>query len=156
MHVSKLRDYLYERYYEAKLGKLLRDLCGKKIGSGCSRDVYELKLNKRYVVKVERGAFPNGNFTEYHIWSEISEYKKLNKYFAPIIFANEDYRIMIMRRIRFGRKKDLPKKVPHFFFDMHGGNYGWIGKQFVCCDYGGATFTLGWSSKKLKNANWHK
>jgi len=37
--------------------------------------------------------------------------------------------------------KDYPPKVPLFFTDLKIENYGWIGDQFVCVDYGSVYFS---------------
>lgn len=131
-----------------------KNICGDLIGQGCYRDVYVLKQNPDYVVKIERdpskGAF--ANVLEYRNWMDNKEWKTMAKFLAPCLLINETGQVLIQRRIsRDGKcKKDYPKEIPIFFTDLKYKNFGWIGDQFVCCDY--SFFRLG--DLKMSKAKW--
>lgn len=128
-------------------------LIGKKIGSGCYRDVYHCKLDYSLVVKIEKEEGEFHNIKEWNIWKEL-EYSPLKKWLAPCISISNDGKILIQKKIEFGRKKEYPKKVPAWFTDVQPKNFGFIGKQLVCCDYGSTIVTRKFDDKKMKIADW--
>lgn len=128
-------------------------LVGTKIGSGCYRDVYRCKLDYSLVVKIEKEEGQFHNIKEWNIWEEL-KYCPLKKWFAPCISISNDGKILIQKKIEFGRKKDYPNKIPSFFTDVQPHNFGFIGKQLVCCDYGSTIITRNFNDKKLKIADW--
>ena len=128
-------------------------LIGGKIGSGCYRDVYQCKLDYSLIVKVEKSGGEFHNIKEWNIWEEV-KYSPLKKWFAPCISISDDGTILIQKKIELGRKKDYPKKVPSFFTDIQTHNFGFIGKQLVCCDYGSTIITRNFNDKNLKIADW--
>ena len=130
-------------------------LLGEKIGSGCFRDVYECKLNDKYVVKVMRDDAIDtfANVIEWKIWEEIQDYKTMSKWFAPCEFITDDGKVLIQHKVRIRDIEKYPKKVPTFFTDIKQDNFGFIGKQLVCFDYNTTILTKNWNAKTLKNAN---
>jgi hypothetical protein len=128
-------------------------LIGKKIGSGCYRDVYLCRLDTSLVVKIEKENKNFHNIKEWNIWEEI-KYSDYQKWFAPCFDISDDGKILIQRKIEFGRKGDYPKKVPSFFTDVQPKNFGFIGKQLVCCDYGSTIITRSFNDKKQLRADW--
>lgn len=134
-----------------------RFLCGEKIGSGVYRQVYQCKLNRNYVVKIQPApAFENQ--LEYRIWKEIGHIDDYAKYFAEVIWMNNTGTVLIMKKIKvIGHKtpiRRLPKRIPHFFYDVHRGNYGQVRGHLVCCDYGTTSITSCWQKRKTKKVNW--
>ena len=130
-------------------------ICDKWLGGGICRNVYEYRLNPKWVVKIALG--DNGrkhNLIEDRIWEEIqnSDYAK---WFAPVIEVSEAGLYLIMAKVEHGRKQDYPKIIPHFFTDCKYNNYGWIGKNFVSCDYASTIITNGFT-KKTKKADWYE
>jgi hypothetical protein len=138
---------------------LLSLLCGKKLGAGSTRAVYEFNLSpEKYVVKIE----PNvglANAQEALIWNEVQGLvnKKawVKNWFAPIHFLSPNGKILIMSRTKIKPVSKSPDKVPAFFTDVHPGNFGWIGNRFVCHDYAFIYSHMEYFDK-LKKANWHK
>lgn len=128
-------------------------LIGKKLGSGCYRDVYLCRLDSSLVVKVEREEKEFHNIKEWNIWDEL-KYSDIKKWFAECIDISNDGKILIQKRVYFGRKEDLPKKIPTFFTDIQPANFGFIKKQLTCCDYGSTIITKMFNDKKLKSADW--
>ncbi len=118
------------------------------------RRVYVLKQNPEYVVKIEVHIDSKSfiNVKEYHNWEWNKEYEPLSKYMAPCHFINERGNFLIQTMLTRTSTKivDYPKQIPDFFTDRKIQNYGWIGDQFVCCDY--PHFLTG--TIKLANARW--
>lgn len=120
--------------------KNVHSLCGQHIGSGLYRDVYVLKQDHRWVVKVERdmttGVF--ANVTEWRNWIMNKEFTRVSKFLAPCVSINEYGNVLIQRRVRRvidGDKRLFPARIPNWLTDTKINNFGWIGNQFVCCDY---------------------
>lgn len=118
-----------------------RDLCGlflgKLIGSGMSRQVYQFAHDKEYVVKVDVTDSRFQNVLEWEVWQTVKD-TKYAKWFAPCLDISANGHFLIQKKIEKIPKKQYPKKIPPFFTDLKYDNFGVIGKQFVCCDYGTA------------------
>lgn len=132
-------------------------ICGKVIGKGMYRTVYELKRDPDYVVKIERdpsrGTF--ANVTEWRNYINNKDWNYLKDWLAPCIGINETGQVLIQQRIRHGRRKDYPKYVPAIFTDLKLSNFGWIGDKFVCCDYSYFTpYIITAGKSKMKYAKW--
>lgn len=133
-----------------------RMLCGKSIGGGSSREVFECKLHPDFVVKVQyNGGFDNA--IEYEIWSAICEADWWAKWFAESVYISRTGKILIQQKIDFKEsKKEYPKKIPRFFTDIKVTNYGFVGNQLKCCDYSGVLGRLtGFMDKKMRVAKWY-
>jgi hypothetical protein len=109
--------------------------CGELVGRGLNRDVYVYKYDANYVVKIQRTQSFD-NVLEWEIWKSIS-FSQLHKWFAPCMIINEMGTVLIQRKVETKKKKYYPKRLPLFFTDFKYANYGFIGDQFVCCDYAG-------------------
>lgn len=122
------------------LPAVIKNHCGELIGEGVHRDVYILKHDDKWVVKIERD-MSAGNFTNAMEWRNYVNHKDyigFGEYLAPIIAINETGQFMIQRRaerVIDGCKKHFPTHIPNWFTDTKKANFGWIGKQFVCFDY---------------------
>ncbi len=138
-----------------KVNQTIKLICGDKIGSGAHRDVYILKQNPEYVVKIERD-MSNGNFANVTEWRNYIDNKYwtwFEQWLAPCEMINETGQILIQRRVVPGRRKDYPKYIPKRFTDLKITNFGWIGDRFVCCDYS-YLMELMERGNKLKYAKW--
>lgn len=150
----------FQKLVEGKsLNKIIKLVCGEKIGEGVHREVFVCKQNPNFVVKVEkrdcRGIF--ANVTEWRNWMNNKEWKWFGKYLAPIELINETGDILVQRRVEFKEKKFYPKKIPILFTDIKQANFGWIDGQFVCCDYAYLLMlTVKTDSSRYKNANWKR
>tara|TARA_R100000656_G_C3952223_1_gene128652 strand:- start:226 stop:747 length:522 start_codon:yes stop_codon:yes gene_type:complete len=136
-------------------------LCGKKLGAGTYRTVYEYNLDTNYVVKIEP-LNTGQNMNEYMIWNQVQYFHGdlawVKDWFAPVKWISPNGRILIMERTqetRMVRKNyvERPKKVPSFFTDVHHGNFGWIGKRLVCHDYA-FPYRFMEFKKRFRKANW--
>lgn len=139
------------------LKQFIKEMCGEKLGTGLYRDVYVLKDYPDYVVKIERdmgsGMFSNAH--EWRHWVQNEDWKWFSQWLAPCEAINETGNILIQRRVTHGKRKDYPKYIPTFFTDLKYRNFGWIGDQFVCCDYAFIPFYIVQEGKnKMKYAKW--
>lgn len=108
---------------------------GKKIGQGMSRAVYVCAQDNEHVIKIESESGRFQNVLEWEVWQTVKD-SKLSKYFAPCVAISDCGTVLIQKRARPIRKEEYPKKIPVFFTDTKYQNFGIIGKQFVCLDYG--------------------
>lgn len=113
-------------------------LCGDKIGSGISRDVFECRIRPDLVVKVETNenwrTFSNAY--EMKFWCDNQYAPKIAKWLAPCEYMSPDGRIMLQKRVRSAHPNDsLPAMIPAFLTDIKRENFGWLGTQLVCVDY---------------------
>lgn len=132
----------------------LRYDCGELLGRGLNRDVYVCKHNPNYVVKIQR-TVNFDNIIEWEIWGFLWHTDWYRRWFADCITITESGLILVQKRVTHGIRKDYPKKVPKFFTDFKIQNYGWIGDQFVCCDYSNVLGMLtGFMTKDLRTAKW--
>lgn len=128
-------------------------LCGKQIGSGISRNVFECRLDPTLVVKVQRDdtRAPLENMMEFEVWQSVMMTEHA-KWFAPVELLSTTGRILLQKRTMPSR--DLPKKVPAFFTDLKPSNWGILDGQPVCHDYAlNLLMELGLSNK-MRKANW--
>ena len=111
----------------------LNMLCGKLLGNGVHRTVFENAFDSSLVVKISNS--PNGiraNYAEYEIWQEIQS-SKYKRYFAKVKEMSGYGSILIADYV-----PDLPigkYKIPSFFADLKRENFGLVGTQVVCRDY---------------------
>lgn len=110
---------------------------GKKLGAGMSRTVYLCREDVECVIKVEAGTQSFQNIMEWEFWQSVKT-TKFKKWFAPCVAISACGTILIQKRADPIHKDQYPKKIPAFFSDRKFSNFGKIGKQFVCVDYGTA------------------
>lgn len=137
---------------------LILSLCGKHLGEGMYRSVYEYKLDENYVIKLE-SIGSNCNLTEYMMWNEIQHLSEdlawVKKWFAPVKWISPNGRVLVMKRTVQKYNKKRPDKVPSFMWDVKEDNFGWIGNNFVCHDYG-QFYNFIHYPKRMKKAKWYE
>lgn len=135
---------------------LILMICGKKLGQGYSRVVYEYNMDDKYVVKIELQN-TDSNRAEFLLWYEVQGLKGskawVKEWFAPIKYCSPNGKILIMKRTKQDFKKTRPNKVPSFFQDVKSDNFGWIGNKFVCHDYGSIYNFIKYENK-FQNIDW--
>lgn len=133
--------------------ELLEFVCGDRLGAGMTREVFRFALDERYVIKFEplEGHFQN--VAEATIWNDI-QFTELAKWFAPVKAISGCGRIMLQRYAEPLPAIALPAEVPRFFTDLKPGNWGRIGKQPVCIDYGKTLLVTHGLSKRMRRADW--
>ena len=114
-------------------------LCGTKLGKGIHRDVYIYNPDPSYVIKLERDD-TEANITEYLVWKEVQYFEGnqawVKDWLAPVLYCSANGRVLVQKRTYWKHTQDPPDKVPEFLTDIKPSNFGWIGKKFVCHDYG--------------------
>lgn len=155
----KLLDVPKILYGTRSVNKVRREICGPELGSGLYRDVYEMKGNSRYVVKIERdmGEAQFANASEWRNWMNYREWKWFAEYLAPCMMINETGQVLIMRRIEHPPHNEYPSVIPAPFTDTKYANFGLLDNKFVCCDYSFIPFYVIQKGKsKYKEAKWWK
>lgn len=139
------------------VNQIKKQLCGELLGSGVYRDVYVFKQSPKHVIKIEADMSKANfaNVTEWRNYIDLKERHWFSKFLAPCEIINQTGEVLIQQRVTHKEKKDYPKKIPIYFTDIKRTNFGWIGNQFVCCDYSFLRQPLK-SGKQLRKANWSK
>jgi len=131
-------------------------LCGEFIGSGIHRAVFHYALDDKYVIKIEPNN-TNQNTVEWMMWNQIQYLTEdlawVKEWFAPVKWISPNGRILVMRKTHEKPDKERPKKIPKFLWDVKWDNYGWIGNNFVCHDYGQFYNFLEYR-KAMQKVNW--
>lgn len=138
---------------------LLETLVGDHLGTGLYRDVYVNALNEKQVIKIAKDGYGAvANAKEFDMWSEVMGFKNnlqwVKDWFCPVVSISSNSNILIMERTFSKPSKKLPSEVPAFMFDVHSGNFGWIGNRFVCHDYANIPFFRDNVKKKFRKINW--
>lgn len=136
------------RYREARA-----ILCGERIGRGSAREVFEMRTNPAYVVKIETGAQSFQNVSEWETWQWVNG-GDMSGWFAPCEMISPCGLILVQRKVAPLRLPELPPRLPAFLCDLKPENFGLLGKRIVCCDYGTAHSTIRKVSKRLVKARW--
>jgi len=132
-------------------------LCGAKLGAGVYRTVFEYLPNETdCVVKIEDGRSFH-NVTEWHVWQSAKGLKGINQWFAPCIRISSYSCFLLMTRtipVTLAELRKNVPKVPLHFTDLKAGNWGRIGKRYVCHDYANNLIDVHGLSTRMKIAKW--
>lgn len=133
---------------------LFRLLCGKLIGEGQYRKVFECHLFPDCVVKQDsRTNF--SNISEWELWTEV-EKTPLAKWLAPVMWLSPGGLWLIQKRTKPLGDAKPPKRIPSIFADDKAENWGLIDGRPVCHDYGNhAAYRLARRSWAMRKADWH-
>ena len=134
--------------------ELFKTICYEEIGSGCSRVVYNSRVLKDSVIKIEKDGGAFQNTFEWQVWQEL-QYTKHAKWFAPCEWISPCGTVLIMAKTSLAHK--FPDSIPAFLADFKKANYGMLGGKFVCHDYG--TFScrlmkVGLTKRMIKVKEW--
>lgn len=125
-----------------------RELCGRYLGEGASRKVYELRLDSRYVVKEEQGSakYIRHNWDEWWFWDTVWDLDDPPLVARPLAISPSGRFIVMEKAVDCEVLKDCTNSekqrahisVPEPYQDRHDGNVGrrWDG-TVVLLDYGG-------------------
>lgn len=100
-----------------------RKLCGKKIGSGCDRVVYEHKNDPTLVIKYEASPTVFANAVEWNI----SDMNKRSDRIARCYDISNDSKFLIQERLEVNKTCEPVKntRLRSRFYDLHDENYGY-------------------------------
>lgn len=153
----KLGPVIKAMHNRKNVDEIIKTICGEKIGEGHSREVYILKQNPDYVVKIERNprATQFNNVMEWRYYNDNKEWKWFSNWLARCLMINETSQVLIQERIAHGPRKEYPKRIPACFTDLKVTNFGFTSDgRFVCCDYASIIFIMGKSKDGMKYAKW--
>lgn len=133
----------------------LRVLCGRRINSGASREVFECMPLPGHVIKVERNDWGFQNITEWQVWERVRNNKATARWFAPCVYISPCGSVLIMQRTTEAADAQLPRKMPWFLDDFRRSNYGMLAGRLVCHDYGSnLLIERGGATQRTHDANW--
>lgn len=133
---------------------LVNLVCGREIGRGAYRTVFELRINPQWVIKHDTRE-NRSNIFEYSTWQELQD-TPLRKWLAPCDWLSDDGYWLIQRKTEPIRSADLPKMIPAIFCDLKRENWGMLDGRPVCHDYGNSKlFAIARShGGRLVKSNW--
>lgn len=129
-------------------------LCGKLLGEGIHRKVFECSLRDDLVVKVEPETNWRyfANVLEMKFWNDHAEYKKVSDWLAPCEYISPDGRVLLQRKaIPIVDRSVLPSELPGFLSDLKPENFGLMDGRLVCLDY---AMTIPNPLVRLKKVSW--
>lgn len=143
-------------YFANTIAKDFFLMCaGEKLGRGASREVFEWKLDPNYVVKIELAKQSFSNAMEWDVWSRVQG-TDIEKWFAPCLSISDCGTVLLQKKTSARLEGEYPRKIPRFFTDTKYRNFGFIGDQLVCHDYGINLLMEHGMNEKLKKAEWWK
>lgn len=128
--------------------------CGKKLGEGSSRHVYQYALDSDYVVKIDDKAQTFQNIMEWEVWRTVMDKAGTNRWFAPCKYISPSGTILIQRKTISKPFAKYPDKIPSFFADRKLDNFGFINNHLVAHDYGVNNLIENGYEVNLEFANW--
>ena len=128
-------------------------LCGDRLGHGMSREVFRYALDERYVIKFELVEHRFQNAAEADVWDAV-KHTEFARWFAPVYSISGCGRVMLQRYAAPLAAIALPAEVPRWFTDLKPSNWGRIGKQPVCVDYGRTLLVTHGLSRRMRRADW--
>lgn len=140
------------------LSEIHRLDCGKYLGSGVHRNVYEHKrFPRKYVIKIE-GDPSKGDFANVMEWRNYinnRDWKFLADFLAPCEAINETGQVLVMRRTTPIPAGGYPKEIPAIFTDTKKSNWGLLDGKPVCHDYSFfPIYFITKGGKKMKRPKW--
>jgi hypothetical protein len=130
-------------------------LCGREVGRGMTRTVFDCNLRPDCVVKVENDEVRTHfqNLMEWMVWRRVCG-TEFEKWFAQVVAISPNGRVLIMKKtVPHG---EYPTKVPSFFTDFKRGNFGFVNGNFVCHDYGTHLLMERGMTKAMRTVNWSR
>lgn len=134
---------LYE-YIGPLKNSILAMFVGDKIGSGASRDVFDVVHDESIVMKVETSGRTFHNQTEWLIWREMKAWP-ISDWFAPCVEIDSYGNAMFQKKTEpFKCDRDFKAAlmktrggvIPDVLQDIHYANFGMLDGRVVCHDYG--------------------
>jgi hypothetical protein len=142
-----------DEYSKAVLNDVFRMFCGKRMGNGISRTVYECDTNPDWVIKVEDNGGRFQNIVEWETWQYIKEFDEA-KWLAPCLHISPCGMVLIMKRTIPPTPKQYPKRMPAFLADFKRTNYGMIKNRIVCHDYGTHLLMEHGRTQRMRKVDW--
>jgi hypothetical protein len=122
---------------EATLQDTFSLLCGRLLGGGIHRSVYECRIRPDLVVKVESDELRYfANVHEHKFWADNQHRDSVARWLAPSEYLSPDGRVSLQKRVDpIAPSQELPDALPAFLTDVKRSNFGWLDGRLVCVDY---------------------
>lgn len=148
-------DKFLERNFKTSMERdFFKLFCGDLISEGSARIVYAHATDPNVVIKIECRSQSFQNVIEWETWNRVRN-TQYAKWFAPCINISPCGIVLLQTRTQAKELRHYPDKVPAFFTDLKYMNYGFIGKQFVCHDYGYNLLMEKGMRKTLMGVDWY-
>lgn len=111
-------------------------LCGRLLGEGIHRKVFECKLRHDLVVKVEyeENLRPFANVMEMNLWQNAGT--RAQAWLCPCEYLSPDGLVLLQKRVDpIPLGYEMPTHMPSFLTDFKRSNYGLLDGRLVCVDY---------------------
>lgn len=128
-------------------------LCDEQIGYGSSRKVWSSRIHRNTVIKTEDKPGSFQNVVEWETWLRVRD-TPFAKWFAPCKWIGPTGIVLLQVRTDPVPPNKFPKLMPKFLCDFKRANYGMIGNQIVCHDYGTHLLFEHGMTKGMKLAKW--
>lgn len=128
-------------------------LCGKELGRGVARVVYQCELDPSWVIKTEADRQSFQNIMEWETWERV-KHTEFAKYFAPCYYISGTGAVLIQQKTFPIPTHKLPKKMVAFLTDFKRTNYGIYKNKIICHDYGLHLLMEKGMSHKTKSVTW--
>lgn len=120
----------------AELREFFEFMTGDKLGHGMSRMVYDHPTDPTKVIKMENAKNEFQNVMEWEFWKKVEYAPKIARWLAPCHSISYNGTFLIQEKARDLGPSERPAHLPVFITDHKLENFGMIGKQIVCRDYG--------------------
>lgn len=131
-------------------------MCGKLLGKGGSRWVYENRFDKSTVIKLQYGnGLPMQNILEWQVWLNL-QHEEAGKWLAPCFMLSNRGHVLVQAKTELISFELYPLKIPCFLTDTKYENFGKYQDRFVCHDFGSTLLMTTGSRMKMKKALWYE
>jgi len=127
-------------------------MCGKFLGRGAGRVVFQCQVAPEYAVKIEAdGSFQN--IIEWEVWGKVMDTPHA-RWFARCDSISHHGAVLVQELAVDLGVGQAPSRVPAYFTDLKTSNFGRIGRRVVCRDYGSNLLLQNGLTKRMRAANW--
>ena len=151
--MTSLYDLGVEYFSNVTAKDFMNMMLGELVGTGQYRQVYSLEFDDTCVIKLEDKYAKFSNVKEWEVWSAVKG-TSYAKWFAPCVKISGNGAWLIQKKTTPARMEELPKEVPAFFTDLKLSNWGRLGKQIVCHDYGNHLLLEQGMTKRMRKPTW--
>lgn len=115
---------------------LFRVICGRELGFGEGRTVYECDIRPDLVIKIETPSHSFQNQGEWRFWNDWRHDADMRTWLAPCEAISPCGTVLLQQRTQPIPREHYPKRLPQFLTDTKRSNFGLLEGRIVCHDYG--------------------
>lgn len=128
-------------------------ICGKPLGSGAHREVFEFALDPKWVIKFETEAHSFSNINEWQVWQDAQDmHEDISKWLAPCRAISACGTVLIQARTTPAKR--YPDQIPAWLTDTKRANFGMLGRRFVAHDYALNLICNSGMTRRLRKVEW--